>query len=139
MVKNSNEIERGIVLFDGECNFCNSTLLHIIKYNKKDKIRFASLQREIGIKILNENGFRDFALNTMVIIKEKRIYIKTDALIEVCKLLVGFPRVFIVLKIISSKIRNYFYDVFSKCRYDLFGKKTEYIIPNQQIIKKFLV
>ena len=35
-----------IVLFDGVCNLCNSSIHTIIKYDKKDEFRFASLQSE---------------------------------------------------------------------------------------------
>lgn len=139
MVKDNNYTEKGIVLFDGECNFCNATVLYIIKYDKKDKIRFASQQSKIGMKILNENNYHNNSISTIILIKDNEFFIKTDALIEVCKLMVGFPRVFIVLQLIPTKIRNYFYDVFSKHRYDLFGKKKECAIPSQEIREKFLI
>ena len=138
MVKNSNNTEKNIVLFDGECNFCNSTVQFIIKYDKKDKLRFASQQSEIGIKLMKDVGFLNNQLDTIVLIKNTTAYIKTNALIEICKLLVGFPRVFLVLQIIPSKIRDYFYEVFSKYRYDLFGKKMECMIPTKEIRMKFL-
>ena len=138
MVNYNNNIEKSIVLFDGECNFCNSTLLYIIKYDKKDKIRFASQQSEIGIKLMKEVGFQNNQLDTIVLIKNKKLFVKTGALIKICELLTGFPRVFIVMKIIPSKIRDYFYDVFSKYRYKLFGKKTECIIPTKEIRMKYL-
>ena len=35
MVKKRNELDKGIVLFDDECNFCNSTVLFLIKYDKR--------------------------------------------------------------------------------------------------------
>ncbi len=138
MVNYKNNIEKSIVLFDGECNFCNSTVLYIIKYDKKDKIRFASQQSEIGIKILNENSYTDDSLNTIVFIKNKKLFVKTDALIEICKLLVGFPKMFVLMKLIPSKIRDYFYDIFSKHRYNLFGKKTVCLMPTKEIRMKFL-
>lgn len=134
-----NNTETNIVLFDGECNFCNSTVLSIIKYDKNDKIRFASQQSEIGMKLVNENNYHNNSISTIILIKGNRVFIKTDALIEVCKLLVGFPRVFIVLRFIPSIVRDYFYDVFSKHRYDLFGKKKECAIPSQEIRGRFLI
>ena len=75
----------------------------------------------------------------IVFIKNKKVFVKTEALIEICKLIAGFPRVFVVMKIIPSKTRDYFYDVFSKYRYKLFGKKTECIIPTKEIRMKFLI
>jgi predicted DCC family thiol-disulfide oxidoreductase YuxK len=138
MVNYNNNIEKSIVLFDGECNFCNSTVLYIIKHDKKDKIGLASQQSEIGIKLMKEAGFQNNQLNTIVLIKNKTAFIKTDALIEICKLLVGFPKMFVLMKILPSKIRDYFYDIFSKHRYNLFGKKKECMMPTKEIGMKFL-
>ena len=101
-------------------------------------MRFASQQSEIGIQLMKDVGFLNNKLDTIVLIKNTTAYIKTNALIEICKLLVGFPRVFLVLQIIPSKIRDYFYEVFSKYRYDLFGKKMECMIPTKEIRMKFL-
>ena len=138
MVIDINTSEKNIVLFDGDCNFCNSTVLFLIKYDKKDMLRFVSQQSEIGMKLLLENNYKENSLSTIVFIKNKKVFVKTEALIEICKLIAGFPRVFVVMKIIPSKIRDYFYDVFSKYRYKLFGKKTECIIPTKEIRMKYL-
>jgi len=136
MVKMKNE--KGIVLFDGECNFCNSTVQYIIKYDKKDKIRFASQQSKIGIRILKENGFKNNLIDTIVFIRDERVFVKTDALIEVGKLVVGFPRLFVLMQIIPKKIRDHLYSIFSKYRYLLFGKKEHCLIPTKEIKSKFM-
>jgi predicted DCC family thiol-disulfide oxidoreductase YuxK len=133
-----DKFPQSIVLFDGECNFCNSTVLYIIKHDKKDKISFASQQSEIGIKLMKEVGFQNNNLDTIVLIENEMAFIKTDALIKICKSLLGLPRLFIVLKIIPRSFRDYFYEIFSKHRYNLFGKKTKCIIPTQKIKDKFL-
>ena len=137
MVVSNIEIEKGLVLFDGECNFCDATVQFIIKYDKYDKIRFASQQSEIGMKILNENDAIN-SLNTIFFIKNKTVFSKSDAIIEISKLLVGYPRIFTIMKIIPKQIRDYCYDKFSKNRYNLFGKKTDCIIPTLAIKNKFL-
>ena len=74
MVKDCLEIEKGIVLFDGVCNFCKSTVLFIIKYDKKNKLLFTSQQSEIGIKLLNENGYYQNSLKTIIFIKNKKVF-----------------------------------------------------------------
>ncbi|TDE48414.1 thiol-disulfide oxidoreductase DCC family protein [Flavobacterium sp. GT3P67] len=133
-----NKIKKSTVLFDGECNFCNSTVLYIIKHDKKDKIRFASQQSEIGMKLMKDIGFLNNNLDTIVLIENETAFIKTEALIKICKSLVGFPKLFIMLKIIPRSFRDYFYEIFSRHRYHLFGKKTKCIIPTQKIKNKFL-
>ncbi len=72
---------------------------------------------------MNDNGYDDNSLNTIVFIKDQKIFIKSE--VEICKLLVGFPRIFISANIIPKKINDYFYDKFSKNRYNLFGKKID--------------
>ena len=138
MVKKRNELDKGIVLFDDECNFCNSTVLFLIKYDKRDKLRFASQQSEIGMNLLHANSYYESSLNTIIFINNKQVFVKTEALLEICKLLVGLPRIFIVAKIIPIKIRDYCYAVFTKYRYKLFGKKNECVVPTHEIRVKFL-
>lgn len=131
-------MKKAIVLFDGDCRFCNATVNYIIKYDKNDEIRFASQQNDIGIKIMNEAGILNNNLSTIILIKDQKVFSKSNALIEICKLLVGLPRIFILTKIIPVKIRDYFYDFFSKHRYTLFGKKTQCIIPSKEVKMKFI-
>ncbi|HQO31884.1 MAG TPA: DCC1-like thiol-disulfide oxidoreductase family protein, partial [Chitinophagales bacterium] len=37
-----------VVLFDGVCNFCESSVQFILRHDKTGSLRFASLQSEIG-------------------------------------------------------------------------------------------
>ena len=77
MVIDINNAEKNIVLFDGDCNFCNSTVLFLIKYDKKDMLRFVSQQSEIGMKLLLENNYKENSLSTIVFIKNKKVFVKT--------------------------------------------------------------
>jgi predicted DCC family thiol-disulfide oxidoreductase YuxK len=58
-----------IVLFDGICNFCNSTVLQIIKYDKANKLKFSSLQSDFGKKTLKSLKMEEDNLNTLIFIK----------------------------------------------------------------------
>lgn len=138
MVESNIDISKGIVLFDGDCIFCNSTVLFLIKHDKNDNLRFVSQQSEIGIKLLAEIGCQTNPLSTIVFINTNDVYIKTNALLEICQLLVGYPKLFIFLKIIPTKVRDYGYQIFSKYRYNLFGKKRDCSIPSKETRMKFL-
>ncbi len=54
-----------VVLFDGVCNLCNSSVQTLIKYDKKDVFKFASLQGGTGKALLGEGGLetKDFKTN----------------------------------------------------------------------------
>lgn len=130
--------DKAIVLIDGECDFCNKSALYIIKHDGKDKFRFASQQSDIGMFLMKKNNYHGNSLSTIILINNKKVYTKTTALIEIAKHLVGFPKIFILMKIIPTIIRDFFYDAFSKYRYELFGKRNNCSIPSKDIKAKFL-
>ena len=128
-----------IVLFDELCNFCNSTVLQIIKYDKRNHLKFSSLQSESGKKMLKLYKMDEKDLSTIIFIKnEKEVYKESTAVIEIIKLLVGKPKIFLIIKIIPRTIRDFFYRIISKNRYKLFGKRESCMIPTEEIRNKFL-
>ncbi len=128
-----------LVLFDGVCNFCNSTILKIIKYDKKNNLMFSSQQSEYGKTVLKKFRIDENDLNTIYFVKNNTIiYTKSTALIEIIKMLNGKPKLLLIFTIIPTRIRDYFYSVFSKNRYKLFGVKDSCIIPSIEIKNKFI-
>ena len=80
-----------IVLFDGICNFCNSTVLQIIKYDKANKLKFSSLQSDFGKKTLKSLKMEEDNLNTLIFIKNSNeVYTESTAILEIIKMLQGF-------------------------------------------------
>ena len=43
-----------IVLFDGVCNFCNDSVNFIIRHDRDNKFKFATLQSDIGQELRAE-------------------------------------------------------------------------------------
>jgi len=128
-----------IVLFDGVCNFCNATVLQIIKHDKQNKIKFASQQSAIGKQLLSENSVANSHLETLFFIsQENKIYSESDAVFEIIKLLNGWPKIILVLKIIPKFIRDFVYRIIAKNRYKWFGKTENCRVPSQEIKDKFL-
>ena len=126
-----------IILFDGVCNLCNGTVLFLIKHDKKNNLHFAAQQSSAGNKIMQQY----FVLNdskSVVLIKDEKVYYKSDAIIEISKLLVGWPRLFIVISILPNGFRNWFYDIIANNRYTIFGKKEHCSIPSKANEHKFI-
>ena len=63
-------IDKHIILFDGECNFCSFWVKYVIKRDENDVFRFASLQSEIGKKYLNQFNIDD-SIDSVVLLKTK--------------------------------------------------------------------
>jgi len=73
-----------------------------------------------------------------VLIKDEKVYYKSEAIIEISKLLFGWPRLFIVISILPNGFRNWFYDIIANNRYTIFGKKEHCSIPSKANEHKFI-
>ena len=128
-----------IVIFDGVCNFCNATVRWIIKHDKYNKIKFAAQQSVSGKRILDQFGLSSDELDTVVFIKQDVVYKRSDAFIQICKLLKGFPVYFSIIRFIPRVVRDFFYKLITKYRYNIFGKKDQCMIPTAEIREKFII
>ncbi len=117
--------KENIILFDGVCNLCNSTIRFIHHRDSKQQFKYQSLQSEKAKELLKNEGYDFDTLNSFVFLKDGKIFQKSDAALEVAKSL-GWPYSFLVIfKIIPKPIRDTVYDFIAKNRYQWFGKKTE--------------
>ena len=137
---NIDNTERQLVLFDGVCNFCNGAVNFIIDRDQQGKFAFASLQSEIGSETLKNYRLttRHKALDSIVLVKNNRIYVKSRAALEIAKGLDGGWPLFYVFFILPPFIRDFFYDLLAKYRYKLFGQSETCRIPAVDIRDRFL-
>ena len=122
-----------IILFDGMCNLCDSVVFFIIHNDKRNVFRFVPIESDLGKKIRKE--FQILNRDYIVTIKNKRIYTKSDAVIEILVKLKFPVNMLSFLYFIPRVIRNYIYNIVSKNRYKWFGKKKSCTI-NQSLIKE---
>jgi len=126
-----------IILFDGECNFCDQSVQFIIKRDPEGKFKFASLQSETGQELLNKfNAPRD--LDSFVFIEGDWCYFKSSAALRVFKHLKGVWKFSYYLLIVPRPIRDFFYHIIAKNRYKWFGKKDECMLPTPEQRERFL-
>lgn len=129
--------EKPIILFDGVCNFCNGTVQFIIKHDPIGYFRFAALQSQIGEKIqLTYPNIEN--IDSVILIENGLVRTESSAALNIAKKLKGWPRLFYLFIILPPPIRDYFYKLFAKNRYKLFGKSETCMIPTKEIRDRFL-
>lgn len=129
--------EPSIILFDGVCNFCNSTVQFILNRDTKGKFRFASLQSEMGRLLLDQ--YKATAdLSTIVLIENNRLYFRSSAVLHIAAKLESPLKLLYVLIIIPSAVRDAAYNFIAKRRYRWFGVKDVCEIPGPNIKARFL-
>tara|TARA_R110002072_G_scaffold118631_1_gene250829 strand:+ start:254776 stop:255183 length:408 start_codon:yes stop_codon:yes gene_type:complete len=130
--------EHKIILFDGVCNLCNSTVVRVIKNDKSDLFRFTTLQGAVGQVIVTEHGIDTAKTDSIILIDNKKAFTKSTAALRIAKDLSGAYPLLYGFIIIPKPIRDWVYDYIAKNRYKWYGKKDSCMIPTPELKKKFL-
>ena len=127
-----------IILFDGICNLCNSTVQKIIELDKKNIFKFASLQSEFGQNFLKKHQLDEAEFDSMILIDGENFYTKSDAALRIGKELSGIYSFSGIFLIVPKFIRNSVYNFIAKNRYKWFGKQESCWIPTPKLQNKFI-
>jgi len=127
-----------VILFDGVCNLCNAFVQFILERDKNKTFQFASLQSNYGKELSAHYNLSIIKPETIVLYEGVKILTQSDAVIKIVSSLNGIRKNTIVLKLVPRFIRNWFYRLVAKNRYDIFGKKDHCMIPTEDIKDRFL-
>ncbi|MFB7158133.1 thiol-disulfide oxidoreductase DCC family protein [Lysinibacillus sp. NPDC056232] len=127
----------GIILFDGVCNFCDSSVQFIIKHDQVAYFQFASIQSDVGQALLAQYEIPG-NIDSVLLIEHGKVYFESTAALKICRRLDSFWPVCYVFILIPPPIRNIMYRLFAKNRYRLFGRKESCILPTPSQRKRFL-
>ena len=129
---------KAIVLFDGVCNFCNSAVNFIIKHDKKKQLHFAALQSEKASELLSLAGEKEYAINSIVLFENDKLYKRSSAILRIARYLNGGYFLLTGLLIVPAFIRDAVYNVVARKRYKWFGKKESCMVPANEVKERFL-
>ncbi len=131
-------MENPVLLFDGVCNLCNSTVQFVLKRDKKNYFKFASLQSNYGQSFLAKNKLATTNFDTFILIEGESYSIKSTAILKVFRQLSGLWPLLYIFSIFPRIIRDPFYNLIAKNRYRIFGKKDSCMIPDKAILSRFI-
>src|SRR5262245_49866018 len=126
-----------IVLFDGICNFCNGTVNFILSRDRGGYFKFAPLQSEIGGRLRAQYEI-DESVDSIVLIEDEIAYTYSDAALRIARSIGGVWAILYIFIIVPKPIRDFFYRLFARNRYRLFGKKDVCMVPTPEIRSRFL-
>jgi len=130
--------EKKIILFDGVCNLCNSSVTFVIQRDKKDLFRFAALQEPAGQLLIEKHQIDISKTDSIILIDGDKAYVKSTAALKVARHLGGAYPLLYGFMIVPNFIRNWVYDYVAKNRYKWYGKKDSCMIPTPELKSKFL-
>jgi predicted DCC family thiol-disulfide oxidoreductase YuxK len=131
-------MEPAILLFDGECNFCNGVVRFVAPRDRAGAIRFAALQSEAGRAIQRRFGLDPDDLDTVILVEGDRCHRKSDAALRVARRLSAAWPLLAALRVLPRALRDWAYDRFAERRYRWFGRSDACLVPTPELRERFL-
>lgn len=132
-------VTKKIILFDGICNLCNSSVQFVIKRDKQDLYRFVPLQSDLGKDILYQLNVNDTSIDSIVLYEpQETFYLKSEAALRI---LIGFGGIYklaLAFLVFPKGFTDIIYDFIAKNRYRWFGKRASCMVPTPKLANKFL-
>lgn len=127
-----------IILFDGVCNFCNSSVNFILKRDKHRVFKFAPFQSQAAEDLLKNADERYKKMDSFIFIDEGKIYNKSTGALRVLKYLPGLWPLLYGLIIVPAFLRDPFYNLIYRKRFQWFGRQESCMIPTPEVRSRFL-
>ncbi|MFX3635137.1 MAG: thiol-disulfide oxidoreductase DCC family protein [Candidatus Pristimantibacillus sp.] len=132
-------MERPIVLLiDGECNLCHWITKFVLKRDKTERFRFASLQSQAGLYLLQQGGLPTDDMDTFVMIQGSQYYTKSEAALHVFRHFGGLWPLLYAAIIVPRFLRDWIYDVIAGNRYRLFGHGDACVLLTPDLRSRFI-
>ncbi|MDA7706408.1 DCC1-like thiol-disulfide oxidoreductase family protein [Flavobacteriaceae bacterium] len=126
------------VFFDGVCNLCNRSVNFLISKDKKEVLKFASLQSEYAQNIIPKALLNRENLDTIIVYLDGKFYDRSNAVLKLCNILGGGFYVFLIGYLIPRFIRDGLYRFIANNRYRWFGKQSQCRVPSPELKDRFL-
>jgi predicted DCC family thiol-disulfide oxidoreductase YuxK len=130
----------GIVLFDGHCNLCNQTVDFLVRNNRRENLKFASLQSECGRRLLGDHGLETSfdRPDSIVFIEEGKAYTHSEAALLIARNLDGVWPVLAVFLFVPRTLRDVVYRLVARNRYRWFGASQTCRMATPELLRRFL-
>ncbi len=128
-----------IILFDGECNLCNTFVNFVIDRDYKNRFLFTSLQSQKGIAIQKKAGISTQNMYSVILYNpETNTYKeKSSAVVHILKHFKGVWKLSILAFAVPPYFRNVLYNFVARNRYKWFGKNS-CRLPDPELKKRFI-
>ena len=126
-----------VLLFDGYCNLCVSSVQFVLRNERKKVLYFASLQSNYGNKIKIDQKIPE-NIDSLILFESNKVYYYSDAIIKLCGYLGGLWTLVKFGYIFPRFIRDNIYKFVARNRYRFFGKRQICWIPNADYSNRFI-
>ena len=119
-----------MIVFDAQCVLCSANARLILRRDRKQIFRLASMQGGAGAALLEANGVDADDPETIIVVDGGRVFRDSDAVLHIYKRL-GWPwRAGGLAAIVPKPLRDALYRRVARNRYRWFGKLEQCWVPD---------
>jgi len=125
----SSSQNHAVILYDGECGLCDRLVQFVLPRDRVGRFKFAALQSPWAQRALREHGLATTDFDTMVLLEDNRVYLRSTAALRVLSRL---PRWWWTrpLLVLPGAWRDFVYGLVAR------GRKRWFPAPIQCAIKR---
>ncbi len=133
-----------ILLYDGVCGLCNRLIQFILRRDRDEVFRFASLQSALATVILSRHAVNAADLDTVYIVlncnePDESLLARSDAVIFVLQHLgLVWRACAFVFQLLPQSVRDWKYRIVARRRYRIFGRYDTCPLPSTETRARFL-
>ena len=139
---------RLLVVYDGECGFCNRSIRWLLRRDRKDRLRFAASSDPAIAELLASHGvsasIASAGPDTILVFRNtgmpiEELLVRSNAILACLKVLPQpWPAFAILLRLIPRPLRESMYRLIASQRYRIAGRHTSCPIPTPDERRHFL-
>ena len=81
----NNKKNLRIIIFDGVCNLCDAAINFVIKRDRSNVYKFATIQEQPGTTLLKKHHINSLDTDSIVLIENNTAYVKSTAALKIAK------------------------------------------------------
>ena len=124
--------DREIIIYDGYCNLCSSSVRWVLHNDRKKRFSCIPLQDEHARSLLRDTGgqFQEGkGADSVVLVREGRVFYRSAAALRIASRL-RFPWPLLSLFfLVPAPVRDWVYDLVARNRKRWFGERTACYLP----------
>lgn len=131
-----------VILYDGNCGFCDGTVKFVLRRDPHGPLRFAALQSEYGQSLIARHPSLagvDSVVWAEQVDGAEMVRVRTDAALRLGSYLGGLWRLLAALgRLVPRVVRDAAYDAFVRRRYRWFGTAEGCELPSAAERARFI-
>jgi predicted DCC family thiol-disulfide oxidoreductase YuxK len=131
-------LPKHLILFDGDCAFCNRSVQFILKYDHQKIFFFSSLESETGLSVKQEFGLSKTYCDSLIYIRQGKLLVASEAAVWIGSEM-RFPvNLLAGLYLFPSVLRNSLYSLIAKNRESILKKRNTCLILEENQKYRFI-